>query len=74
MIMSSKKDTKGQLIVKDGNFAIYKTKKPILGGNYSVIDFSKKQAKNALCLDAAYELFRELTLKQTLIDNKMIEP
>jgi len=67
------KDTKGRLIIKDGDFAIYKTIEPILGGNYSVINFKDKTAKSALCLDAAYDIFKQLTLENTLRINNMIE-
>ena len=65
-------NTIGKLIIKDLNIAIYKTEKSIMGGNYSVIDFDKKEAKSALCLNAAYELFKKLKLKKTLILNNMI--
>ena len=67
------KDTKGRLIIKDGDFAIYKTTEPIMGGHYSVINFKNKTAKSALCLDAAYEIFKRLTLESTLRANNMIE-
>jgi len=60
------KDTKGKLIIKDGGIAIYKTADPIMGGNYSVINFKNKTAKSALCLDAAYEIFNQLTRESEL--------
>ena len=67
------KDTKGKLIIKDGDFAIYKTIEPIMGGNYSVINFKDRTAKSSLCLDAAYEIFKKLTLESTLRANNMID-
>ena len=67
------KNTKGKLIIKDGDFAIYKTIEPIMGGSYSVINFKDKVAKSALCLEAAYEIFKQLTLEAELRANNMIE-
>ena len=66
------KDTKGKIIIKDGDYAIYKTVEPIMGGNYSVINSKDKTAKSGLCLDGAYEIFKQLTLEATLMDNNMI--
>ena len=61
------------LIVKDGNFAIYKTIAPLMGGNYSVVSLKDKTAQSSLCLDAAFEIFRQLTLEATLRANNMID-
>ena len=65
--------TKGKLIIKDGDFAIYKTDEPIAGGSYSVINFKDRVAKSSLCLDAAYEIFKQQTLESELRAKNMIE-
>lgn len=60
------------LILKDGSYAIYKTN-AVYGGTYSVVNHANKTAKIGLCLDAAFDLFSELTLEAKLKENGLIE-
>lgn len=61
-----------QLIIKEGNYSIHRVEPAIKGGNYVVCNHKERKAKAGLSLDAAFDIFRKLTLKEVLRDNNFL--
>jgi len=58
-------------ILKYKGFILYKTN-PVYGGCYAIVNNNNKTAKTGLSLNAAFDLFNELTLEATLRESKLI--
>lgn len=62
-----------KLLSKCGDLAIIKMPEPVFGGWYAVVKISERRAKTGLCLDAAMDIFKELTGNSNFVLNVMTD-